>query len=141
MRAPVTPAPGAGRELRGPYRPARGVRTNLQVWAYLGGEIDILEQEDGLALRGATPLGPFSRPLPLRPASEDGLRYTLEIEGVPLTAAFARDASGRVTRLRFGGLLGYFEMRRRPRVTAIRAIAAGAAGLALAGLAARARRR
>jgi CubicO group peptidase (beta-lactamase class C family) len=133
-RAPPAPR----RDLRGPYRPARGLRTNLQLWAYLGGEVDIVDRDGGLALRGATPLGPFARPIPLEPLdapSAELVRYRLEVEGVPVVAAFVLGARG-VSHLNFGGLLGYFELRRRPRATALRIVAVGCVTVAIAAAAA-----
>jgi hypothetical protein len=106
----------------GPYRPRRGVRSNIQTWAYLGGELNVVARPGRLALRAASPFGPFNRAIPLELIDEapSMVRYRLEIEGVPLTAAFIRGHDGWVTALNFGGLLGFFSLRRRPWITGIR---------------------
>lgn len=58
--------------LCGTYGLSPGFNTNLRAWAFLGGEVEVFERDDHLALRGF--VGPARQPVRLRPVDESDPR-------------------------------------------------------------------
>jgi CubicO group peptidase (beta-lactamase class C family) len=90
-------------ELEGHYAPRRGFLTNLRSWQMTGGEVQVVVKRRGLVIRALSPLPLLRRGLRLYPTDDgDPLLFALEIEGLVVPVAFARDATGAVDRVVVG---------------------------------------
>jgi CubicO group peptidase (beta-lactamase class C family) len=123
--APVAESPDAWPELRGSYGLRPGLNTNLRPWALLGGEVEVFERGDHLALRCFA--GPMRAPTRLRPIDgSDPRRFSADVGPVSIDVAFADGA------IHFGPPLNVslfrrgYSFRDRARLSAL---AAGAVAL------------
>jgi CubicO group peptidase (beta-lactamase class C family) len=113
-------------ELRGFYGPVGPLNTNSRVWLMYAGEIEVLVEDNHLAMR--TLAGPFRKGVRLYPVDPtDPLAFEAVYEGQPFRVLFERDAgSGRVGHL----LVGFDRLRKRPRVGSLRFKAMAGLGVA-----------
>jgi CubicO group peptidase (beta-lactamase class C family) len=130
-RKGILESPHVWPELRGFYGPVGPINTNSRVYLMYAGELEILVEDNHLAMR--TLVGPLRKGLRLYPIDPtDPLAFEALYEGQPFRVVFERDAaSGRVEHL----LVGFDRLRKRPLVASLRfkAMAGlGAAGVAFA---------
>jgi CubicO group peptidase (beta-lactamase class C family) len=97
-RPDILETPHLWSELCGFYGPAKGMNTNARIWMGYGGEIEVLVQDNRLALRSL--VGPLRKGVPLyRIDADDPLVFYALIDKQVQPIVFKRDAAGRVERL------------------------------------------
>ena len=100
-------------ELLGHYAPRSGFLTNMRSWQMTGGEVQVVVKRRGLVIRALSPLRRIRRGLRLYPTdASDPLLFALEIEGLVVPVAFARDGTGRVDRVAVGPAANTVYLRR-----------------------------
>jgi hypothetical protein len=127
--ASVVDEPHLWPDLVGHYAPRRGFLTNLRAWQMTGGEVQVVVKRRRLVIRALSPLHRLRRGLELRPTdNRDPLLFAVEIEGLVVPVAFARDAAGLVDRVAVGPTVNAV-YHRRPAIRSSRLrlrLAAGA---------------
>jgi CubicO group peptidase (beta-lactamase class C family) len=95
LKADVAPSPHLWSELAGYYAPTPGFLTNLRSWQMVGGEVEVLVKSRRLIIRGLSMLPVLRRGLELYPVDpDDPLLFAVEVEGLVVPVAFARNEPG-----------------------------------------------
>jgi hypothetical protein len=101
--AAVAEQPHAWSELIGHFAPRPGFLTNTRTWQMLGGEVQVAVRKRRLVIRSLSPLPPLRRWRVLQATdAADPLLFAVDVEGLEVPVAFARDPAGRVDRVMVG---------------------------------------
>ncbi len=112
----ILESPHLWSELRGFYGPVGPLNTNARAWLMYAGELEVLVEDNHLAMR--TLVGPVRKGVRLYPTDpSDPLAFEAVYEDQTFRVVFERDAgSGRVDHL----LVGFDKLRKRPMVRSLR---------------------
>jgi len=128
VSAPVDESPAVWPELCGSYGLRPGLNTNLRPWMLLGGEVEVFERGDHLALRCLA--GPVRAPARLRPVDgSDPRRFTGDLGPMSIDVVFGDGAIHLGWPLNVSLFRRDYSFRDRARVAAI--VAGGVALLAI----------
>jgi CubicO group peptidase (beta-lactamase class C family) len=128
VTASVDESPAVWPELRGSYGLRPGLNTNLRPWMLLGGEVEVFEVGDHLALRGFA--GPARAPARLRPVdASDPRRFTGDLGPMSIDVVFGDGAVHLGSPLNVSLFRRGYSFRDRARTSAV--VAGGVALLAI----------